>query len=171
MGLLDNLFGKRYTIGELMSIDEQRTARASGCSVSLADVFFTLKEESLSAKIRQFFRSDIIKVFYITLKLKVQSNTGNTHYVFIQLEPDFSLKNWGSNQVRIYCDCADFKYRSSYVLSKRDSLFNNDRIKTVLGQALSDAPKGKAGVTTLCKHAYAALSWVMSNYQAIMKTI
>ena len=125
--LLKDLFGSRYTIGELMRIDQGRQDKARGCKVSLMDTFFTIKEESLSGKVKKLFTGkDSVKVFYITLKLAVTGDTGNPHIVFIQLEPDFSMKNWENNKVRIYCDCADFKYRSAYLLDKRDSIFAND---------------------------------------------
>lgn len=165
------IFGSRYTIGELMKIDQGRQERSVNCSVSLVDTFVTIKEESLSQKFKSLFSKNNIKVCYITLKLKVVSNTGNTHYVFIQIEPDFSAKSWATNNVRIYCDCNDFKYRSAFVLNKRGSLFSNERIKIALGQAMSDAPTGKGGTTTLCKHAHAALSWLMNNYENVMSTL
>jgi len=170
--LLSNLFGNRYTLGELMQIDGNRQARAGNCSVSLVDTFFSLKEEGIAAKVKKFFTNmDTVKIYYITLKLAVKSDTGNPHYVFIQLEPDFSLNNWSENKIRVYCDCADFKFRSAYILDKRDSLFKNERIKISLGQALSDAPKGNKGVTLLCKHAFAAINWVMNNYTNIMNSL
>lgn len=169
--LLQSIFGKRYTIGELMNIDQGRQGRANNCSVSLVDTFFTLKEEGITAKFAQLFSGNTLKVCYLTLKLKVLSDTGNPHFVFIQLEPDFSRTDWANNQVRVYCDCADFKFRSAYILDKRDSLFVNDWVKLGLGQALTDKPNGKKGVTTLCKHSFAALQWLMSNYQNLMNTL
>ena len=170
--LLKDLFGSRYTIGELMRIDQERQDKARGCKVSLMDTFFTIKEESLSGKVKKLFTGkDSVKVFYITLKLAVTGDTGNPHIVFIQLEPDFSMKNWENNKVRIYCDCADFKYRSAYLLDKRDSIFANDGIKIALGQAISEVPKGKRGVTLLCKHSFAALTWLMNNYTNLMSTL
>lgn len=166
--LLQNIFGKRYTVGELMNIDQGRQGRAGNCSVSLVNTYFSLKEEGIAAKFAQLFGGNTLKVCYITLKLKVKSDTGNSHFVFIQLEPDFSLNDWSNNQVRVYCDCADFKYRSAYLLDKRDSLFANDWIKLTLGQALTDKPDGKKGTTLLCKHVYAVLQWLMTNYDNVM---
>lgn len=166
--VLKNLFGKRYTISELMTIDEGRQNRANNCSVSLTNIFYSVKQESVIGKFKSLFATNNIKVFYITLKLKVKSDTGNSHNVFIQLEPDFTMHDWKNNRVRIYCDCADFKYRSAYILDKRDSLFANDWIKMALGQATTDIPTGKKGVTTLCKHAYAAVTWLSTNYEKIM---
>lgn len=169
--LLHNLFGTRYTLGELMQIDQGRQQRAAGCSVSLVDTFVSIKEEGLLAKFRKLFTNNTIKVYYITLKLNVVSGTGGSHTVFIQLEPDFSLGNWPNNQVRIFCDCPDFKFRSAYILDKRDSLFANDRIKILLGQSLTDAPSKNARTSTLCKHSYAAITWLLQNYRAIMSDL
>jgi hypothetical protein len=166
------IFGKRFTIGELMNVDQGRQERSINCSVSLVNTYITMKEESLAQKFKSLFsNSNNIKVCYLTLKLKVLSNTGHNHYIFIQLEPDFSAKAWANNSVRIYCDCNDFKFRSSYILGKRNSLFINEKTKIALGQAMTDAPTGKKGTTPLCKHAYAALSWLMNNYETIMTTL
>jgi len=169
--LLQNLFGKPYTIGELMNIDQGRQSRASGCTVSLANSFFTMSEEGVLAKFKAFFSTNTIKVVYLTLKFIVRSDTGHTHTVFIQLDPDFTKMSWAANHVRIYCDCADFKYRSAYLLDKRKSLFANDKIKIALGQAITDKPDGKRGTTLLCKHSFAALQYLMSNYGSIMATL
>ena len=169
--ILNNIFGRRYTIGELMNIDQGRQGRASSCSVSLVGTFFTVKEESIASKFISFFTGNSLKVCYLTLKLRVSSDTGNTHYVLIQLEPDFTNSNWMGNLVRVYCVCNDFKYRSAYLLGKRDSLFANDWTRLNLGAALNDAPTGKRGTTLLCKHVFAALLWVQNNYRNIMLTL
>ena len=159
-GLLDNLFGKPYTLGELMKIDQGRQDRAAKCAVRLDNTFYTLKEETPLSKFKNLFTKNTLKVFYV-----------NTHYVYIQIDPDFSLTDWIDNRVRIYCDCADFMYRSAYLLDKRDSLFKNDWIKGTLGQAMTEEPKGKRGVTLLCKHSFAAFQWLMANYKQIMSTL
>lgn len=174
--MLDSLLkniggGEPYTIGELMKIDQGRQDRSKACQVSLVDTFYSLKEETPLAKFRNLFAKNTLKVFYITLKFRVNSDTGNSHFVFIQIDPDFSMTDWESNQVKIYCDCADFMYRSAYLLDKRDSIFINPRIKSHLGAALTDAPKGKKGISLLCKHSFAALSWLRDNYQNIMRNL
>lgn len=89
----------------------------------------------------------------------------------MQLDPDFNLSLWSSNRVRIFCSCADFKYRSAYLLGKRDSLFLNDNTKIHLGPAATNAPTGKTGTTMLCKHCYSALQYLMNNYQGIMRNL
>lgn len=169
--LLKGLFGKPYTIGELMNIDGNRQGKAGGCSVSLVETFLTMKEESILSKFKAYFTGGIAKFYYITMKLAVSSDTGHLHYVFIQVDPDFDKGNPMGNHIKIYCDCPDFKYRSAYVLNKRNSLFDNDMSRSGLGQAINDAPTGKRGTTLLCKHAFAAVQWVMSNYSSVMTNL
>ena len=170
--ILNNLFGRQYTIGELMNIDKARQGRASNCTPILVKIFHTLKQEGVLDKFKSFVTGKTtIKTYYITFKFEVKSDTGNMHYVYIQIDPDFSLKNWSGNRVKIYCDCADFKYRSAYILDKRSSLFVTSKIKMALGSAMTEVPTGKKGTTLLCKHSFAALTWLMNNYSNIMKTI
>lgn len=171
-GLFNSIFGKQYTIGELMNIDEGRQNKASQCFVRLVKTYHELKKEGIIDRFKSFFTGEtLINVYYVIFKLEVTSETGNKYNVFIRVNPDFNLNNWVNNEVKIYCNCADFKYRSSYLLNKRNSLFLNDKIKISLGQALTDAPKGKSKTTLLCKHSYAALMWLITNYSNIMKTI
>jgi hypothetical protein len=170
--ILDKIFQPRYTISELLAIDQGRQERAANCKVSLLNTFFSIKEESLMDKVLSFLnKSPRRQVFYITFKFQVKSDTGNIHNVYIQVDPDFDLKRGGANNVRVYCRCPDFKYRSAYILGQRDSLFLNGRTKSDLGDAWKTAGRGKAGHTFLCKHAYASLKWLLSNYINIMNTI
>ena len=166
------LFVRKYTIGELLVVDSNRTEKANNSTVELVKVFHELKQEDLLSKIRAFFGGKTsVLAYYIIFKLKVKSDTGHSHIVFVKTNPDFDLTDWSSNKVQIYCDCADFKYRSAYKLNQHDSLFLNDSIKVALGAALTDTPKSKTATSPLCKHAVAALNWVVSNYSNLMKTI
>lgn len=167
--VLGGLFTKQYTIGELMNIDSTRQGKASACQVNMDETFHELQRENLLDKFKAFFTKTSVPVYYVTFKFSVTSAIGHTHVVYIRTNPDFSLKNWSNNKVQIYCDCADFKYRSAYTLEKHNSLFKTSKIQSALGQALSDAPK--RGTTLLCKHSFAALSWLMNNWSGIMKTI
>lgn len=163
----------RYTIGDLMNIDSGRQSRASGCSVSLEKVFHELKEESILDRFKaRFLGRPSVKRYYVIFKFSVKSDTGNSHTVYIRISPDFNMTQWKTNKVKIYCDCADFKYRSAYILGKKDSLFLTRKAVTDLGPAIENAPKGKNPSTTLlCKHAFAALNYLVMNYSSIMKTI
>lgn len=168
--ILKGIFNKQYTIGELMNIDSARQGRASVCQVKLIKTYHEVKRENLLDKFKSLFtgKSSVI-TYYVTFKFQVTSGSGHSYNVFIRTNPDFSLKNWASNTVKIYCECADFKYRSAYTLDKRNSLFKTPKIQSALGSALTDAPT--RGTTLLCKHSYAALQWLMNNWSSIMKTI
>lgn len=167
--ILDGLKGKRqYTIGELMTVDAGRQERAAGCKATLVKTYHELQPETVLDKFRAFLGKSSVPIYYMTFKFEVESGSGSKYNVYIKTNPDFSLKNWASNQVQIYCECADFKYRSAYTLNRRGSLFLTSKIASELGEAMSDAPK--RGTTLLCKHAYAALSWLMNNWTFIMRT-
>lgn len=170
--ILGSLVGSQYTIGELMNIDSGRQERASQCFVNLVGTYHELKKESLVDKFRGLFLGKtILPTYYVIFKLNVTSGSGKNYTVIIKTNPDFDLQDWTNNKVQIYCNCPDFKFRSAYLLNKRNSLFTNDKIKTYLGESLSDAPKSKTKTSLLCKHSYAALQWLVNNYVSIMKTI
>lgn len=153
-----------------MNIDSARQGKASACSVNLVKIYHELKQESLVDKFRAFFTGKTsVAMYYLTFKFSVTSGTGNTYTVLIRTNPDFSLKSWTSGKVKIYCSCADFKYRSAYKLNKHGSLFKTPSIESSLGMALSDQPK--RGTTLLCKHSFAALQWLVMNWSNVMKTI
>ena len=160
------------TIGELMNIDPGRQFRAQMCSVSLQKVYHEVRNETLLEKIKAFFLGkSSIKAYYIIIKLSVLSDSGSNHTVLIRISRDFKTSRLMSNNVQIYCNCSDFKYRSAYILNNKKGLFLNDRIKINLGSALTDKPKTKTQTTYLCKHAYAALQWLVSNYSSLIGTI
>lgn len=166
------IFGKQYTIGDVMNIDSGRQSRATGCSVNLVKVYHELKEETLLEKFKaRFLGRSIIRKYYVIFKFEVTSEKGNKHTVFIRVAPDFDLTKWKTNKVKIYCDCADFKYRSAYLLNQHQALFLTPKLQTALGPAVQDAPRGSHATSLLCKHAYASLNYLVSNYSNIMKTI
>ena len=162
------------TIGELMNVDPGRQFRAQMCSVSLQKVYHEIRKETLLEKIKSFFLGNSsIRAYYVIIKTSVVSDSGSKHTVLIRISPDFNT-NYSrlmNNTVQLYCDCSDFKYRSAYILNSRKGLFLNDRIKINLGAALTDKPKTKTQTTYLCKHAYAALQWLVSNYSNLIKTV
>ena len=170
--ILSSIISSQYTMGELMNIDAERQERASGCSVSLVKTYHEIKKESLADKFRSFFLGQpILTTYYVIFKFKVTSGSGKSYDVIIRTNPDFDLNNWINNKVQIYCGCPDFKYRSAYLLGRRKSLFLNDKIKTLLGESLTEAPKSKTKTSLLCKHSFAALQWLINNYSTIMRTI
>lgn len=168
--IVSDLLGTQYTIGELMQIDVGRQQRAAGCKVSLIRTYRELKKESIMDRFKSFFMSKpIVTMYYLIFKLSVVSETGNRYVVYIRTSPDFSTVNWRNNKVRVYCECADFKFKSAYILHQRHSLFLTNNILVKLGAALKDPPK-KVNPTLLCKHAFAAVNWLVKNYQSLMKT-
>ena len=171
MGIIGKLLGKQLSIGEVMSIDQGRQERSKECSVKLVKVFHVLKEEGILSRFKSIFlNKPTLQMYYLVFKFEVTS-PNNIHKVFIMTNPDYDIVNWSNNLVKIYCDCKDFMYRSAYLLDKNNTLFVNDSIKISLGQALTVAPKENSKTTLLCKHSYAALSWLVSNYSNVMKTI
>lgn len=168
--VVKNILGIQYTIGELMNIDAKRQLKAKRCRVKLIKTYHHLKRESILDRFRALFRSRTINKLYLIFKFEVRSDTGNKHTIYIQTNPDFSLQNWAGNKVKIYCDCADFKYRSAYILAQRNSLFLTGALQSKLGGAENEAPK-RIAPTLLCKHAFASLNWLMNNYQKVMGTV
>lgn len=160
-----------YTIGEFMKTDPIRQTKSFDCNVSLMNMYHEVKPESLLDKFKKFFkRGPVVKMYYLILKLSVTSSSGNSYIVFIKLNPDYDMSNWADNKIKVYCSCPDFKFKSSYNLARRNSLFLTDRIKINLGQALTTAPK-TIKPSPICKHGFAAINWVVSNYGNIMNMI
>lgn len=159
-----------YTLGDLMNIDATRQSKANLCTVELVKIYHELQPESILDKFKAFFGGrNLLNTYYVIFKLLVTSDTGKKHTVFIRTNPDFDLMNWENNKAQVFCDCEDFKYRSAYTLENSDSLFLNDRTKLLLGPALTTPPKRSPSL--LCKHAYAAVKWLINNYSNLMKTI
>ena len=158
------------TLGELMNIDAGRQNKAASCSVELVKIYHDIISETIPDSIKaQYGGKNTINVYYVVFKFLVTSDTGSKHTVIIKTSPDFDMMGWENNTAEIYCDCPDFMYRSAYTLKGSSALFLNDKTKMSLGQALSTPPKRTTSL--LCKHAYAALKWFVSNYPNLMKTI
>lgn len=174
VSILRDLFlpSSGMTIGELMSIDEVRQAKAYGCSVSLDSTYHELKREGVIDKFKRFFLGKPnLLMYYIIFKLKVTSEKGHVHTVLIRLDPDFDLTKIMSNRIQVYCTCPDFMYRSAWSLNRKKALFLNDRTRLELGEALSTAPKSKTRLSIICKHTFAAINWVLNNYTYLMRGI
>jgi len=160
----------QITIGELMRIDAGRIGRANECSVELVKTYHELKKASLLERFKSLFRSTgLINTYYVIFKFLVTSGSGKSYTVLIRTNPDFDLNKWETNPCKVFCSCPDFKFRSAYTLKQRGGLLVNDKIKLELGQALSDKPKREPSL--LCKHSYAALTWLVNNYSTLMRTI
>jgi len=160
------------TIGTLMKIDPGREFKAQMCSVTLSKVYHEVRNETLLEKIKAFFLGKSnIKSYYVILKLLVLSDSGKKHSVILRISPEFNINRILSNSIKVYCDCSDFKYRAAYILNEKNGLFLNNRIKINLGSALTEKPKTKTQTTYVCKHVYAAVQWLVSNYSNLIKVI
>ena len=171
--ILSNLLTRSYSISDLMSIDSGRQERASGCSVSLVNTYHEIQKESILEKFKRLFFRDksIMNVHYVIFKFKVTSGSGNEHTVIIRTHPDYAGTEGLDNKVQVYCTCKDFQFRSAYILNQHKSLFRSDATEARLGRAITEAPKSKTATSLLCKHAYAALSYLNNNYNYIMQTL
>ena len=171
--ILSNLLTRSYSISDLMSIDSGRQERASSCNVRLVDTYHEIQKESILEKFKRMFFRDksIMNVHYVIFKFKVVSGSGNEHTVIIRTHPDYAGTEGLNNKVQIFCTCKDFQFRSAYVLNQHKSLFRSDATEARLGRAMTEAPKAKSSTSLLCKHAFAALSYLNNNYNYIMQSL
>lgn len=171
-GILSNLFQKKWSLSDIMNVDAGRQQRSGGCSVIPQETFVELETESIIDKFKRFFTRNkaTMNVLYVIFKFQVVSETGNGHEVIIrtQYDPDTSLHT--RNLVQIYCDCADFKFKSAWQLGQHSALFRSDRTELKLGPAITNSPKRKS-TTTLCKHSYAAVMYLINNYGSLMRSV
>lgn len=171
--ILGNLLTKSYTISELMAIDSGRQERASGCSVNLSEIYHEIQRESILEKFKKLFFRDraTMNVHYVIFKFNVSSDTGHNHTVLIKTQPDFLGTEGLNSRVQIFCTCKDFMFRSAWLLNQHKSLFRSDSTEAKLGRAITEKPKSQTSKSLLCKHAFAALSYLQNNYLYIMKTL
>lgn len=163
------IFSRKYTISELLTTDSSRQEKAMNSKVSLVRKFYEVRKETIFGRFRSLVgNKSSALMYYVILQFQVISDTGNVHTVYIKVDSDFDLSLGNSNRVEIYCDCADFSYRSAWALNEHGSLFQNSRIRAILGRSLTEKPKREA-TSILCKHSYAALSWLLDNYRGVMK--
>ena len=158
-----------YTLGGLMTVDSGRQSKADLCTVELLKTYHEIKRESVPEALKSKL-GNIINKHYIVLSFKVTSDTKKEHLVYVKMNPDFN-NNWSENEVEVYCDCADFKFRSAYILNQNNSLFTTNRTKISLGSAITERPKTKTATSLLCKHAYAVIKWLLINYKNVMRFI
>lgn len=171
-GLLSNIFNKRWTISDIMNVDADRQQKASSCSVHYVKNDVELVTEGIVDKFKRFFtrNKSVMNVMYVIFEFQVSSDTGHSYKVQVrtQYDPDSILLY--QNSVQIYCECADFKFKSAWQLGQHKALFRSDRTELELGPAITNAPKRKPG-TTLCKHSYAAIMFLTNNYNWLMRNV
>ena len=171
--LFGTLFKKRWSIGDLMNIDEGRQAKALQCVVNHVDTYHEIEKETILSKFRKYFSKDrtLINIYYVVFKFSVVSDSGSPHYVYIRTQPDIKGTEFTKNKVQIYCDCKDFMYRSAWSLNQHESLYKTQDIERALGPAITNAPKDTTKKTLLCKHSFAALRFLQMNYSTLMRNL
>ena len=166
-------FTKTWNLGDLINIDTGRQSRASSCSVVLTNTFHEITTESMLEKFKKFFlrNKEQMKVYYVIFKFTVYSDTGNSYTVYIRTNPDYNMTEYMNNRIEVYCSCPDFMYRSAFILNNHKALFRSNSTDSSLGTSIIDPPKAKTKTTTLCKHSYAAVMYLVNNYSSIMQTL
>lgn len=170
-GLLSNIFNKKWTLSDLMNVDASRQQRSSGCSVYLEETYAELIPEGILDKFKRFFTRNktIMNTLWIILKFNVTSDTGHSYNVFIRLQYDPESILYMKNLAQVYCGCPDFKFKSAWELNQHFALFRSEKSELSLGPAITNSPKRKSG-TVLCKHSFAAVNYLVSNYSNIMSS-
>lgn len=148
--------------------DNVRASGASNCRVELVKTYHEIQTIPIPTRYKnQFaFRKTTMNISYISWLFKVTSGTGSNHKVVIKMQYDPFGYLMSSGGAEVYCDCKDFMFRSAYFLNQRDSLFKNASSLSKLGIAIGQAPKNLNPI--ICKHALAAIGYVMSNYSILM---
>lgn len=169
--ILSSIFNRTWTIKDLMNIDQGRQSKALLCLVNLENIYYELKQDTLLEKFKKLFskgNKDKILMSYVIFKFSVVSDSGNINTVIIRTQPDFNSQMYLNNRVQIYCTCKDFMYRSAWILKQHNSLFDSIKTRNKLGDSIVNAPASKTKTSTLCKHSYAALNYLVNNYNYIM---
>lgn len=166
------LFDTKWTLQDIYSADQSRQMKASSCVASLEKVDREIVRKPIYDKWKSlFFRNkSTMNTLMVTFTINVSSDSGHAHKVIIKTQYDPSNLLYTRNEIQVYCDCADFKYSSAYILEHHGALYRSDLTDIKLGPSITTAPK-RTRSTVLCKHAYAALGWFMSNYQYLMSHV
>lgn len=172
MGFLNIFSQQPYSLNQLISIDQGRMERSYGMKVTLEATYHKVKRESIWDRIKNLFKRDktSMNMLYTILKFQVESTSGNKYPVIVEFQPNFDLSRIMNNRVKVYCGCADFKFKCCYLLNKRGNLFRSSKTDAILGQALSDAPDTRKTTTSnCCKHIFAVISWINSNQYVLQR--
>lgn len=172
---LFNLFSKSpLTLREMINVDEGRKERSLSLSVTLDKIYHRVKRETVWDKIKSIFKrsNTSINMYYVVLKFKVDSPSGNEYSVLVEFQPNPNLNSLMNNKIRVYCNCPSFKYQSAYYLNKRGNLYRSSLIDSDLGKALTEAPDPKkTHVSPCCKHVLACINWIDENIDYLIKNI
>lgn len=171
--IFSGLLNRRKSLSALAAMaDSKRSQGAGSCNVSLEDTYYEIKKETILEKFKHLFtrQKSIMNSLYVIFKFTVYSGSGNSHKVIVRMLYDpQGVLGPGQNITQIYCDCADFIYRSTYILNQSGSLFRSQDSDLKLGVAIGTAPKKtNTSAGSICKHCVAVVNYIMSNYSYLM---
>lgn len=153
-------------VKDILDIDEGRLSRAKDIQVTLLKTYPLYSEPSnkiIKWLRRLFQRPYIITYAYLFQTVNVKSSS--TYKVIIEIGPQNDYRRVLNSEAKIYCQCADFKFRSAWVLNHTDNLFLNKNIETELSVALDQKPTNMNNTTTSCKHIVAAFGYIKRNFK------
>lgn len=172
-GILASLFSERqWTLADLMNVDYSRQRKSTGCQANLLETYVEVEPEGIVDKFKRFFtrNKSVMNIMFVIFKFEVISETGHSYTVFLRTQYDPEMRLVYKNIVQIYCECADFKFKSAWKLEQHSALFRSDSVDLKLGPAITNAPK-RPSPTVLCKHAFAAVNLFINNYGSFMSYV
>lgn len=161
-----NWFRKQLTIGDLLSIDDQRVDRSKKLSVDYIETINIVKSMTWIDKLKNLFKRGPKLIYYKVVRYKVKSDSGNSYTVLIKVSPNFDEMRFYKNKVEVFCTCPDFKYRAAYDLNKTDNLYKIKSTINHLGIAIEQPPT-RISTTPCCKHIYACMIHLKTNLKRL----
>lgn len=140
-----------------------------------------IHKENLFNKLNAWIKSFISKILgtkdtlvvYIVLHFSIKGSTGKVYNIKIKFpyRRNMDKENLFNIPARVYCECADFKYRSAYVLNRIGNIYTNPKIENNLGIALTKAPKvtNPEQLEFVCKHTIKVVSRLNTNIRDYLK--
>lgn len=156
---------KTLKLGDLLNIDKSRVLRSKDLKISSIKLYSTVDDpKSLIKRFLNLIFKNKFKILSRVIKYNItNTKNGRSHFVIIKV-PMHIDNNVLSQDVKIYCDCEDFKYRSAWLLNKNDNLFLNKKYEKALGIAITTQPM-KLQPEIGCKHVYKAIEDIVDNYK------
>lgn len=150
-------------LAELIQIDKDRIKRSEDIKVELKWNKIVTYNQNLFKKFwRIITRRNIVLVHNLYKFEVTNKSNGNVNILYLEIEPQKSLNKIMSSRVKVFCQCADFKFRSAYILNQEDNLFRSPKLDEHLGIALT-VPPTKIIPTPVCKHVYAMIDYVRNH--------
>jgi len=154
---------------DLLDIDPMRIERSKDMKVTLDwSKILTTPRRGFFSKLWGFLTGNPFIISNL-LRFVVNSPSGSKYTVYVELQPKDTVKKLLKTEVKIFCSCNDFKYRSAYTLGKENNLFLAPSIEKHLGIAITEPPR-RVTTTNLCKHLYAVMMYIKSNLNKLNLT-